>query len=89
MEDLLINHNEITLSKIESKLNETEEKFENLFENKDCSDMISKIFQKSFELRQNKKGIYREHAFILEEMAKHIYCKQDGLSLLYVDQEAE
>ena len=30
MEDLLINHNEITLSKIESKLNETEEKFENL-----------------------------------------------------------
>ena len=51
--------------------------------------MISKIFQKSFELRQNKKGIYREHAFILEEMAKHIYCKQDGLSLLYVDQEAE
>lgn len=44
MEDLLINHNEITLSKIESKLNETEEKFENLFENKYCSDMISKIF---------------------------------------------
>ncbi len=37
--------------------------------------MISKIYQKSFEMRQNKKGIYREHAFILEEMAKYIYGK--------------
>lgn len=38
--------------------------------------LLLKIFSKAFELRQNKSGKYREHAFLLEEMGKQL-CK-DG-----------
>jgi len=37
--------------------------------------LLSKVFTKAFELRQNKTGKYREHAFLLEELGKEM-CKR-------------
>lgn len=40
--------------------------------------LLSKVFTKAFELRQNKSGKYREHAFLLEELGKDICQKNPG-----------
>ena len=44
--------------------------------------MMSKIYQKSFEMRSQKHGALRDQAFVLEEMAKEITNKGQNVTLL-------
>ena len=52
----------------------------------DPNSLMSKIYQKSFNLRSQNKGKFRDQAYVLEEMAKEIQAKNTCL-VLGQDQE--